>query len=275
MKSQARNNPKSTSSAVLAEALANIDDRPTESGLALVDELVARLGEADDTSLASWLVELAGPDADRRAALADLIGHAARRLAPEDQPPGAGPAAIAWGALVSAADDLYGSGAQALGRLPFLSDSLLGLLVEESRLQRPASPGTGRRTIGPAGDVLAALAVSRQLRSTVADALECAVVPTYDAVYGYDPPQSCVRTHIDARSYEFVVHLLVEQISPRGGIPESVLVVHLPGDRVPSRFRLQPGEAIVLRGRGTIHSWEALGEDECRTLLAIGFSRAD
>lgn len=262
-----------TPSAVLAEALSNTSEQTGETGPGFVDELLARLGEADDASLGEWLVALAGPDADRRAALADVVGLAARWLVPEDEPPAAGAAAVAWQALVAAADRLYGSGAYALGRLPFISDSLLALLVDEARRQRPESPGTSRRTTGGAGDVLAALAVSRQLRATVADALGLAVVPTYEAVYEYDLPGSYVRTHVDARGYEFVFHLLVEQTSPRDGSTESVLVVHRPGDAAPSRLRLRPGEAIVLRGRGTIHSWEALGDDERRTLLAIGFAR--
>ena len=55
----------------------------------------------------------------------------------------------------------------------------------------------------------------------------------------------------------------------------SALVVHRVGEAEPQRVRLEAGEAVALRGRGTIHSWEPMGPDEERTLLAIGFQRAD
>jgi len=37
-------------------------------------------------------------------------------------------------------------------------------------------------------------------------------------------------------------------------------------------LRVRPGEAVALRGRGTIHSWEPLRDDEHRTMTAIGFA---
>jgi hypothetical protein len=236
-------------------------------------ELLKRLEQADDDALALSLVSAAGGDADRRAALTDIIGFAARQLAPDDEPPTHGPAAVTWRALVTAADRLHGSGAYPLGRPSFVTDRLLTLLVEESRQQMPASVEQGRRSTAPPGDVLATLTVSRQLVAAVTGALGFAVVPMYDAVFEYDPPGGTVRTHVDSRDYEIVFHLLLEQTSPVAVEAESVLVVHRPLEREPSRLRLSVGEAVVLRGRGTIHSWEALGAQERRTLVAVGFQR--
>jgi hypothetical protein len=113
--------------------------------------------------------------------------------------------------------------------------------------------------------------VSRQLRECVSAALGFAVVPTYEAVYEYDPPGSHVGTHVDSRAYEIVFHLLLEHASSLGDAGESVLVVHLPGEWSPTRIAVSPGDAVVLRGRGTIHSWQAMGDDDRRTLVAVGF----
>lgn len=240
----------------------------------MIDDLLARLACTDVVPGGELLVEFAGSGADRRAALADLIGLAALWITPSDDPPADGAAAVAWAALVSAAHGLNSSGVHALGRPPFITDSLLVHLLDEAGAQRPAGHGTSGRATARAGDVLAGLAVSRQLREAVGEALGVEVVPTYDAIYEYDSPGSHVRTHLDARHYEFVVHLLIAHTQPPGGAAASVLVTHHPGIGGPRRLRLLAGEAVVLRGRGTLHSWKALGEGEHRTLTAIGFELA-
>jgi hypothetical protein len=233
---------------------------------------VKHLVEADDDAVAEWMIRFVGPDADRRAQLTDIIGRAARQMAPNGEPPSDGASATAWEVLVDVADRLNGSGAVSLGRLDFISDVLLDELRNEARTQRPDDSAT-RRMTGPAGDALAALAASRQLREAVADALGFRVEPTWDAIYEYDPPGSHVRTHVDSRDYEIVYHLLLEHDSPTDGAGESVLIAHLPGGRGPARLSVRSGDSLVLRGRGTIHSWKPLGEDERRTLIAIGFQQ--
>jgi hypothetical protein len=261
-----------TARGVLLAALSS-DSTGSDASAGLFAELVERLRVSnDDDSLEHALIALAGADDERRTELTNVIGIAARRLAPDDAPPAHGAASEAWRVLVTAADKLHGSGAHALGRPAFVTDRLLGLLVDESRELRP-NDLDGRRATSEPGNVLAALAVSRQLAIAVNDALSFDVEPTYDALYEYDPPGGRVRTHVDSRDFEIVFHLLVEQPSPRGEEAESVLVVHRPLEREPSRLRLRAGEAVVLRGRGTIHSWEPLGAAETRTLVAVGFKR--
>jgi hypothetical protein len=197
-----------------------------------------------------------------RALLGDALGALARRLTPADP---------AWQPLRIVLDGLYGSGVHALGRPRFVTDALLQLLRDEARDQRPEVVGARRPAPGAAGPALAALAVSAQLRYAVSTALGHAVAPTYDAVYLYDPPGSHVRTHVDTRDYELVVHLVLEHALPRKG-RGSALVAHLPGEPEPRRLAVPPGEAVVLRGRGTIHSWEQLADDEDRTMIAVGFA---
>jgi hypothetical protein len=238
-----------------------------------VEELAETLRRAGDENLAAALVDFAGADPDRQAALARTIGQAARSLAPDDEPPREKAASEAWQVLLCAADRLYGSGVHPLGRLPFISERLLRALVGEARRQQPES--TGRRTTAPAGDILAGLAVSRQLREAVGRALGLSVVPTYEALYEYDPPGSHVRNHTDAGDFELTFHLLAEHTKADGQVGESVLIAHRPGESQPARISVSRGDGVVLRGRGTIHSWKAMGEGERRILTAIGFKRGN
>lgn len=234
-------------------------------------QLVARLRGSGNSRLAERLVELAGDDCESRSLLASAIGKAARHLVPDDEPPSNEPEATAWQELLKAADLLYGTAAEPLGRLTFISDRLLDSLISEAHHQKP-EVGAGVRAIGPAGDLLAGLAASRQLREALSASLGFRVVPTYDAMYEYDPPGSHVRTHLDAAAFEFTFHLLLEQKS-EGREHASVLIVHVHREALPRRLEVRPGEAVVLAGRGTIHSWAPLGNDEFRILTAIGFKR--
>ena len=227
-----------------------------------------------DVSLSDWLLAATGDDAESRARLADFVGFAAHQLASEG-PPFDGAHALAWDALVSTADSLNGSGVHPVGRPSFVSDKLFRRLVDEAHVQLSSVSGLGTsRVVGRAGDALAALAVSRQLRETVSSALGFAVKPTYDALFEYDPPGSHVGTHLDADGYEIVFHLLLEQLVGSGDNGHSVLIAHLPKQSAPTRITLAVGDAVVLRGRGTIHSWQPLGDDERRILIAVGFRRA-
>ncbi len=267
---------------VLAGALA--DSRKAFAGgrarsrggeLELIDDLLRELegaGPAEDPT--EWLTASAGAAGERRDVLGDVLGSVARRLAHTGDAPTEGAAAEVWSALKTALDLLFGSGVQPLGRLPFVSDAVLELLRAEARLQLPEHGDASRTAPGLPGRALAGLAVSPKLRDTVTTAFGRPVKPTYDAVYLYDPPGSHVRTHVDTRDYELVVHLILEHSTPGDGSPGSALVVHLPADPHPRRLPVEPGEAIALRGRGTIHSWEPLHDDEHRVMTAIGFASA-
>jgi hypothetical protein len=170
---------------------------------------------------------------------------------------------------------MYGSGVVSLGRLDFIGDRLVELLAREARMRLPQAVA-GRRTAGAPGRALASVAASGSLRRALSSAVGHDVVPSGSAVYLHDPPGSHVRTHVDSRSYEFVFHLILEHEVPPdterlGG---SALLVHRPGTVQPERVSLNLGEAVALRGRGSIHSWERLAPGERRTLIGIGFERA-
>ena len=262
---------------VLAGALADSREayssgaaRSNGGELELIDEL---LESKPQGALPAWLAAAAGPDGDRREVLGDVLGAVARRLAGTGEAPTQGAAAEAWQALAITLDKLFGSGVRALGRLPFISDALLELLVTEARQQLPKrAKDASRPAPGPPGAPSPASRSARSSGRRWRPRLGHAVEPTYDAVYLYDPPGSHVRTHVDTRDYELVFHLILEHALPRDGSDGSALVVHLAAQPEPVRLPVAPGEAVALKGRGTIHSWEPLRDDEHRTMIAVGFA---
>jgi len=248
--------------------------------LELIDELLQRVEVTEppervigDLARSLATVRDVRVDDNRRAALVDVIGTVARQLAPSDEPAADPAIQKVWRELLAAADRLHGAGAVSLGRLPFVSDQLLELLVVEAGLELVDRPDRGTRVTGRPGRALATLAFSRKLAQTVGAALGGSVIANRQASYHYDPPGSHVRTHVDARSHELIFHMVLEHDVPDDGAPGSALVAHLPGRPGPQRLWLNPGEAVALSGRGTIHSWEQLRADERRTLIGIGFER--
>jgi hypothetical protein len=223
--------------------------------------------------LADRIAATAAGGREMRVAVTDLIATLARRLAPDGDLSHASAAEVAlWRALVSAADRLYGSGVAMLGRLPFMSDVLLEAMRVEARDALPSRRSLTGRSTGPAGRLLAHLAVSRKLQEAIGTGLGSPVSPALQAIYLYDPPGSHVRTHLDRGEYEITLHVVLDHTPGEEGLGGSALVAHLPGEDEPARLRVAPGEAVVLWGRGTLHSWEQLGPREHRTMIGIAWT---
>jgi hypothetical protein len=176
--------------------------------------------------------------------------------------------------LLALAHGLTGSGAFLLGRPAFLGSALIGALLAEARaLGSDIDPNGSRRSTRNAGDALARVAVSRQLREVVSAAAGHDLAPTFDALYEFDPPGSHVRAHFDSRGYEWTCHvLLVHEGTPPVLNRTSVLVAYLPDGAV--TLQVRAGDAVLLRGRGTLHEWLPLAADERRIMTAIGFRSA-
>ncbi len=255
--------------------------RQTPADLGIVELLLAtRTQRPDDAAFEARFdallvrVPSLATDYDAAVELLDSLGAGTRLFVSS----GATPDDPAWTAffdgVARVADRVAGSGVFPLSRPSFLSNELLRLLRDEARTQQTEGPRSTRRATGVAGDVLAHVAVSRQLREACSTAAGTALVPTLDALYEYDPPNSHVRTHLDGSGHPWTCHLLVEHRRLATDTPEaSVLIAHLPGVGT-RRYTLREGDAVVLRGRGTLHSWAPLGPDERRTLTAVGFRDA-
>lgn len=248
--------------------------RQTPADIAVVELLwtarTQRSGDAAfEAGLDALLVRLPNlaTDYDAAVALLDSISLLVSRGATPDEPA----RAVFFDGVARVADRVAGSGVFPLSRPSFLSDELLRLLRDEARAQLTEDPLSTHRTTRGAGDVLAHVAVSRQLREACSVAAGIALVPTLDALYEYDPPNSHVRTHLDGSGYPWTCHLLVEHRRLSTNIPEpSVLLAHVPGEGIRG-YTLYEGDAVVLRGRSTLHAWKQLGPDERRTLTAVGF----
>ncbi|MEO8216424.1 MAG: hypothetical protein ABI718_05015 [Acidobacteriota bacterium] len=232
------------------------------------EELDNHLRGVSDDDLCAQLVAFDLAAEGHPLSTSAAINRAVRFLAPDDEPPHDGLEREAWRILLSFLELRHGSGVYPMGRLSFISDPLIRGLAEEARTDRPDA--STRRTTGKAGDLLAGLAVSRQLREAVSSAVGTPVIPTYDALYEYDPPESSARCHTDSDAFEFTTHVLVEHTADRAE-GQSVMIVFRAGEVSPKRIALKPGDTVVIRGRGTIHRWERLGAKEHRILSAIGF----
>ena len=236
-----------------------------------VDEI--QVGGDDAESIAAEISRLAPRLPGGRRQLTSAVARAGRQLARRGEISSDRDAGIAWRALVLAAATLGHAGVYPLERLSFVTDQLLRKIAREAHERRPEGE-TGGRTTGAAGDVLAGLVVSRQLREAISRAVGTPVVPTYDALYEFDSGASEVGLHLDAEGYELTFHLLVEHSD--GDLPSgSTLIAHDARATSAQHFVLRPGDAIVIGGRGTFHSWAPLGPGESRVLVAAGFRRGD
>ena len=195
----------------------------------------------------------------------------ARQIVPVGDRPAA---ALAWHALLATVEHLgAGAGAHPLGRLPFITATLLGVLCDEATSALTSRATGPEQWAAPAGPALARLAVSRQLRTAVSQSVGFAVTPTYNAVYLADPPGSLVRPHIDKRGYDLTVHVVLTHDLPPGSTGTRLLI-HRAGAAQPEPLRLHPGEAVVVRARATVHGWTRLAAGERRTMVGIGFVAA-
>jgi hypothetical protein len=247
------------------------DDEP-----AVLEALLAHLARRPAASAAQLerrLVAFAAASPHAFVPLADLLGLAARGLAPAGEPPSDPAGADAWHATLATAERLYGGGVRRLGRLPFLDgDRLAGLLAESNRA-RKRTVAPGQRLAEP-GPVLRELAVDRRLARAVSEAFGIPVEPAYRAVSVDYCPGALVEPHVDHADYETIVHLTLAHEPPADGRARAALVVFHP-ERPPARVELAPGEALTLRGRGSIHCRERLGPGEWWSTLAIGFRPAE
>jgi hypothetical protein len=251
-----------------------LDDEPT-----VLADLLRHLEERSDDpaetrNSAAWLAHRLETFTDRherkRVPLADLMGLAARGLAPAGDPPSDDAGAAAWRATLATAERLYGEGFCRLGRLPFLDDGRLAMLLAESEQAQRATIGRAAQ-IGEPGRALRELAVDRRLTAGVSEAVDFAVRPSYRAVYMYYAPSARVHPHVDHADYEIIFHLTLAHIPPADGSRRAALVVYRL-DGPPARVELAEGEAMVLRGRGSIHTREPIKGGEHWTTLAIGFA---
>ena len=166
-------------------------------------------------------------------------------------------------------DRLHGHGVHALGQLSFIDEDLLAALLEEARRAQPPDDGDRRRSHGPAGDVLAALAVSRELRVTVSTVLGASAADLRRALNSTAPDRSSGLTSTRANTLSFSICCSTTGAVVRRHHRRSRVFCRIVDE--PAQTVLKAGEGLLLNGRGTLHCWAPLGDNERRTLVAIGY----
>lgn len=223
-------------------------------------------GKAPAARLAHTVLAWVGSNRARRVWVADRIRTAVGVLALDGTAPARGHRREAWTAAVNMAAGLYPS---SVHRLPTrrVGAEILSALTREGLRRRPRKR-SGRTQYAAPGPVLRRLAVDSLLRESASAAARFPVRPAFTAVYMYDPPTSSMPPHLDSGHFEIVLHIVLTHQAARDG-RTSALVVH--GPRRRRRMAMEPGDAVLLCGRGAVHQWEPLGSGEHRMMVGIGY----
>jgi hypothetical protein len=182
-----------------------------------------------------------------REGLADAIGHVAEYAT-----------ATMLGRLVELAGHLHPAGWWRPDPAALFDDDLVDALRAE------AEP-----VVTVDAPVLVMLCGSAPVTDAVSRAAGRPLLPTLHAAYQFDED---LPVHLDREEFPFVLHVVVDHQIP-DGTTGSHLLVHTTGGV--ERVAVGVGEGLVLAGRGTLHRWEPLAEDEHRTMIAIGYADRD
>jgi hypothetical protein len=195
----------------------------------------------------------ADPGADP-AAVADACGVDPEGLA--DAIPHAADYTDELSPLVALAAHLHPAGWWWTDPLRIFDDALLDALRAE------AQPTVTTDT----APVLAALCTSDAVADAASRAAGRPLVPSLSAAFQFDEE---LPIHLDREPFHFVLHVVIEHYHPPGAPGARLRMLGPTGEQ-----RLAPGvgEGLVLAGRGTLHCWEPLAEDERRTMIAIGLA---
>lgn len=158
--------------------------------------------------------------------------------------------------LVALAAHLHPAGWWWTDPLRIFDDGLLDALCAEA--QPTVTPDTA--------PVLAALCTSGVVADAASRAAGRPLVPSLSAAFQFDEE---LPIHLDREPFHFVLHVVIEHHRPPGAPEARLRILEPTGVQ-----RLAPGvgEGLVLAGRGTLHCWEPLAEDEHRTMIAIGLA---
>jgi hypothetical protein len=176
-----------------------------------------------------------------RDALADVLSHAADYVAD-------------IGPLVALAAHLHPAGWWWTEPLRIFDVGLLDALRAEASADATTDEAP----------VLSALCASDAVADAAGRAAGQALVPALAAAYQFDEE---LPIHLDREPFTFVMHVVIEHRCPDGAQAARLQVLGPAGEEW-----LSPGvgEGLVLAGRGTLHRWAPLAEDEHRTMIAIG-----
>lgn len=154
------------------------------------------------------------------------------------------------------------------GRPDFMTDEVLGSLIQEATALRPRAVPFEEHFLGTGAPIANRMAVSPQLCALVRQHAGD-VQPTGVASFlFYDAPGQGIEPHIDTDIFSLNVILMLKHVG--GGDPRSCLVVFPPGDE-PERLDLVPGEMVIMFAGSITHGREYVKPGEEVGILTFGF----
>lgn len=175
-------------------------------------------------------------------------------------------------ALTPHAHTIPANGIAYHGHPAWVTDDLLARLRAEARMRRELPLDRIDHYLGCGGQYADALSVA----PAVIDFVSAAVGPvraTGIASYlFYDRAGLGIRPHVDTEVFSVNLMLMLRHEHGAGVEPSATVVFPANGEM--ERYRLQPGEAMLMHGSSVIHARSLVQPTEDIALLTIGFNRA-
>jgi hypothetical protein len=230
-------------------------------------------GRSLGAKLSQFLADLGRIEA---LSFAEILSNALGGLSPSGAVPTIGWRAAAWLAAIDALTCSAQGGWRTVRQSSLIDGVRLRALVQEASAQYWLAVRMGLRMTGPPGRVARAVGSDPALCQLVSDVMGCAVevgngvTGSENATYlYYDGPGDGVQPHVDPFGLVNAL-VMLECCPPSDGGAGSHLIV-FPAKGKPERVALSPGDIVVLRGAGTVHSREPLRPGEQITILSLVF----
>lgn len=161
-------------------------------------------------------------------------------------------------------------GVQYRGRPSFLTDELLGGLIDEAaRVGQTAVP-FDEHYLGCGGPIADALATSDEMAELVSAIVPKAVATGIASYLFYRDQGQGIIPHIDTDIFSLNVLMMLMHDIPAGLAEPSALYMHF-ADGTEQRLQLSPGEVVIFLAGTQAHSRTPITKDERVTILTFGF----
>lgn len=161
-------------------------------------------------------------------------------------------------------------GIQYRGRPSFLTDELLGSLIEEAARVGVTAVPFDEHYLGCGGPIADELAKSEDLAELVATTVPKAVATGIASYLFYRDPGQGIIPHIDTDIFSLNVLMMLVHDVPPGLVEPSALYMHF-ADGSEQRLQLSPGEVVIFLAGTQAHSRTPIRTDERVTILTFGF----
>jgi len=159
-----------------------------------------------------------------------------------------------------------------LGRPAFLTDELLGELVEEVEDWRPrAEIQKWGQLISPGGEAVSSFANSKALRELVNSLCGEMEAQNYPSCLYYDTQGAHIKPHVDTDNFCVNVNLMLHHSDC--GARTSELVTY-PFDGEPERINLKPGQIVIMYADCVVHTRTPVADGEVIRNITFGFKPA-